>query len=439
MAKTSVDIPQLKFNKMSTAKYEELKLAGQLNNNEFYITPDGGTIPEVNETTNDFVLSNNGTDLNWVQETEYTKNRIDSKLDDNVRTNCITKIPQDIKLELNNGTLTLKAGSKVYVPNGFEADETTPKFDEITITAGDIINTTVGAGEKMFLSVYNNGAYLFAGYTIGETVTERPVSPIQYALYYNTTTNKVEFYDGSSWVSSCSFPISLYTRGSTGATSIDQVFNGFGYIGSTVFALPGIEGLIPNGRNDDGSLNNTKFKTTSVLTRTMPSVTNQHRITLKNDTLLYIDDISYGYNEEENVNYDKSTGHVFYYMVAGLFSTVNGRITAFNPKTVFQAVDRNEADYVVESYKNGSNWYRIYKSGWIEQGGIITVNGASTTTISLLKAYKDTLYSVTHALKTVISRYDPAITNTSIDSFTITYPSAGGDAIVSWEAKGQGE
>ena len=58
MAKTSVDIPQLKFNKMSTAKYEELKLAGQLNNNEFYITPDGGTIPEVNEATNDFVLSN---------------------------------------------------------------------------------------------------------------------------------------------------------------------------------------------------------------------------------------------------------------------------------------------------------------------------------------------------------------------------------------------
>ena len=46
-------------------------------------------------------------------------------------TNCITEIPQDIKLELNNGVLTLKAGSKVYVPNGFEADGTTRKFDEI--------------------------------------------------------------------------------------------------------------------------------------------------------------------------------------------------------------------------------------------------------------------------------------------------------------------
>ena len=48
-------------------------------------------------------------------------------------TNRILEIPQDIKLELNNGTLTLKAGSKVYVPNGFEADGTTPKFDVVNV------------------------------------------------------------------------------------------------------------------------------------------------------------------------------------------------------------------------------------------------------------------------------------------------------------------
>jgi hypothetical protein len=42
-------------------------------------------------------------------------------------TNCITEIPQDIKLELNNGTLTLKAGSKVYVPNGAGV------FDVVTV------------------------------------------------------------------------------------------------------------------------------------------------------------------------------------------------------------------------------------------------------------------------------------------------------------------
>ena len=41
---------------------------------------------------------------------------LDTFLDDNYLsskqiTNCITKIPQNVILELNNGTLTLKAGS----------------------------------------------------------------------------------------------------------------------------------------------------------------------------------------------------------------------------------------------------------------------------------------------------------------------------------------
>lgn len=42
--------------------------------------------------------------------------------------NCITEIPQDIKLELNNNnTIVLKKGSIVYVPNG-------ANFDKVTIT-----------------------------------------------------------------------------------------------------------------------------------------------------------------------------------------------------------------------------------------------------------------------------------------------------------------
>ena len=47
----------------------------------------------------------------------YVKSEFQSNLL-NYTTNRILEIPQDIKLELNNGTLTLTAGSKVYVPNG---------------------------------------------------------------------------------------------------------------------------------------------------------------------------------------------------------------------------------------------------------------------------------------------------------------------------------
>ena len=33
----------------------------------------------------------------------------------------------------------------------------------------------------------------------------------------------------------------------------------------------------------------------------------------------------------------------------------------------------------VESWRSGDNWYRKYSDGWIEQGGLITVTGASRT------------------------------------------------------------
>lgn len=57
-------------------------------------------------------------------------------------------------------------------------------------------------------------------------------------------------------------------------------------------------------------------------------------------------------------------------------------------------VDLGDIDFVVESYSNGTNWYRVYRSGWCEQGGRGALNENSTTTITLLKQYKDTNYFV---------------------------------------------
>lgn len=48
---------------------------------------------------------------------------------------------------------------------------------------------------------------------------------------------------------------------------------------------------------------------------------------------------------------------------------------------------------LIESYVNGTSWYRVYSDGWCEQGGYI-VSAGSTTTVSLLKPYRDTNYWV---------------------------------------------
>ena len=47
---------------------------------------------------------------------------------------------------------------------------------------------------------------------------------------------------------------------------------------------------------------------------------------------------------------------------------------------------------VVETYKNGFSWYRVWSDGWIEQGGHLAVNVAATN-VQLLKQYKDATYT----------------------------------------------
>ena len=49
---------------------------------------------------------------------------------------------------------------------------------------------------------------------------------------------------------------------------------------------------------------------------------------------------------------------------------------------------------VIETYQNGTDWYRIYSDGWCEQGGKTGIFATSLQTFTLLKQYKDTNYSV---------------------------------------------
>lgn len=66
-----------------------------------------------------------------------------------------------------------------------------------------------------------------------------------------------------------------------------------------------------------------------------------------------------------------------------------------------QNVDTNSgADAVVEyqlpTSSNGYRWYRLYKSGWIEQGGLQNSNtGAVGVTVYFLKSFNDTNYTIT--------------------------------------------
>ena len=326
-------------------------------------------------------------------------------------TNCITEIPQDIKLELKDGTLTLKAGSKVYVPNGFEADGTTPAFSEVIINSDKSLKQNFDTN-GMFVIVYikPNGTQLLGTGYKGSTLTNQPTPVGDYKVHYITSENKI-FWDAPG-EENCSFslPIAIVNRSAAvGYTSIEQTFNGFGYIGSTVFALPNVKGLCPNGRNADGTLNNIEARTENVVIYTNTNGANKWYSfkTPVNGVWNVIDfmtvtDLNNGnwkYDEEKNtwswkngspapwLNFAYTTGE----------TTSPYKITSLESKLPFRAMDYSEfssTPHIVETYQNGTSGYIVYSNGYCEQWGITPTGGNSYQTMNLLKAYKDTNYSI---------------------------------------------
>ena len=253
-------------------------------------------------------------------------------------TNCITYIPQDIKLELNNGTLTLKAGSKVYIPNGSGV------FDEI-VTTSDITETFSWAGNYTLLIRYENGS--ICGTPVSMCYSGSSATASDGNTWYDTTNNVMKGYADGSWsiLTNCSLPIAIIQCTSNVITSINQIFNGFGFIGSTVFALPGVKGLIPDGRNAEGTLKSTEFTTNSVLVTTFPNTYTASAVIAINAEIysalrssFYTYDLEKNYNLQEGVKIDWAVG--------GLLSTTNGKITSFNPKTIFHELDYNDGSYI---------------------------------------------------------------------------------------------
>jgi hypothetical protein len=264
------------------------------------------------------------------------------------KSNYVTEIPQDIKLELNNGTLTLKAGSKVYVPNGVGV------FDTVTIASDiNLIYDYAPSSDSSVMLFINQSGTSFVYARLESACYSGTTQPSgNYRNWYNTDENKMYsigngVIDGSGF----SFPIAKITQGSDGVTkSIDQVFNGFGYIGNTVFALPGVKGLIPDGRNADGSFKNIEFTVSGVLTRDIGNVVVTDRDLLLNAT--YIGFVECTYNIADNLLYNPDE-EVVRAIEAGKITTDGSKITSLTPKLTSPTID------VEQQYTMTDDKYRL--------------------------------------------------------------------------------
>lgn len=210
--------------------------------------------------------------------------------------------------------------------------------------------------------------------------------------------------------------------------------------------LPNITGQIPLGRSDSSLLGGAFYPATNTGNRLSNSGGS-------NDTYLGILDAS-----RSNAIYGRSSEvmpkHILYPYIMAVSNKIQwtSQIDYDNliAASVYKA-DTNlsnintttdilndslpaNMDYIIESWRDGVNWYRIYKSGWVEQGGqvFISYNGQP---INLWITMADSDYSITTS--STASRFASA-SNPTTTGF-IAYTGDDGSfntGHMRWEVKG---
>jgi len=385
---------------------------------------------------------------------------------DNI-SNCLIEVPQDVKLEINSGSLIIKAGSKIYTPSG--ANVFIPYVFE-----NDYACSSWGTSSGTVAVAWAGTYYDYVTYDQVYSGTTAPGA--QYSFWYDTTNNVVQLFtaDPSTPARTESLVFAIIKINNGAVTEIQQVFNGFSYMGECAFVLPGVKGLIPSGRNENGGLVSTLFETDSVKIK---------NLSLESSILCFLNENGIGgygvnkyfedstrptnfgqyatwYNTTENILYHTSDSGITWSKRHAIFlgemlkSGPGYNITEFEPRKPFQAVDASEADYVIHyqrpTNENGYTWYRLYKSGWVEQGGRKSATTNAWTTVYLPIAMENKYYqiimqpncpSTNDPLYTTerISTVDyPRDTTRTTSSFAfITHSVQGGSSVENtWEVKG---
>ena len=120
---------------------------------------------------------------------------------------------------------------------------------------------------------------------------------------------------------------------------------------------------------------------------------------------------------------------------------LNGFIDALSGKVSYDEL--STVHCVVETYKSGNSWYRVYDDGWVEQGGFASPvsSDGHACTITFLKPFANTGYVFLKANQSTASVTDNIFTGTyssktttSIKIYNFTSYASG----ASWLACGWG-
>ena len=337
-------------------------------------------------------------------------------------TNCLLELPEQVKFTLNRDKqLDVKAGTITIIPYG--KDDLTAQYP---------VGNVIWDNFKIVDTYYQDGCFFIKAelqqdtnfdnptavdklHLLGFRQTGRQIWTIipstvfssetqptltDYGIWYDTANNYVKYTtDGGLTWEIVSFPIleAIHLNGVW--HKVNTVFDSIGYIGSIIWVDKDVKCLIPNGKNQDGSLNNIEFATEKLYLYSVPKQTNRFVVLGINK-----DDVNVLSTYDGNI-YDKTTNYNYsancdiqnVARIGDVVVDANLKITSFNPKTAFQSLDAN-IPHITEVYNlNANNGYMVSSNGLgIQWGSGTAPTTANTwgTQITLNKKYSNNSYKI---------------------------------------------
>jgi len=138
---------------------------------------------------------------------------------------------------------------------------------------------------------------------------------------------------------------------------------------------------------------------------------------------------------------DDSYKRYLYFYVGEFSQSALEQTAGITTEQLNQKVDKSDMKEiypVIETYKSGDSWYRVYSDGWCEQGSRITESGVNAVNIQFMKSYKE----IPSLLTTECASNRTSYLDNNIDVFNLTTNGFTKQYIANvgtgwtWEAKG---
>lgn len=171
----------------------------------------------------------------------------------------------------------------------------------------------------------------------------------------------------------------------------------------------GLRTLIPNGRNENGTLKNIENNVSEDLIYTFEEINTGSYWAAVGTSAASLFKTAWEYKNDENYIIgtleNGNLGQKALTTMIGDVEVKNGNIVSFTPYNPVSLATKDEIEdikkkeygtaYIIETHhvefsdaqEGGANWYRIWSDGFIEQGGYVAPN-ATKTTVTFLVPYK---------------------------------------------------